>query len=279
MEEVTGTETEGTEEVVETTESTETPEDGAKETTEWKPNYSYKVLDEEKQFDERLHGVIKDAETEKYVRDLYTKADGLDSYKKRYADLEAQAAQLVGGFNKLKEYRDNGDIASLSKALGVSNETLIEHVRSVLEEERLPEKDRRQIEESRKNQDRVKALEQRLASLTEEAESSRVDSDLRELEAAIKVPEISKVAIAMKKQGIDMVEEVLQAGHFEYTKTGKEPSVSSVVNKIAKKYEYLSKLVPTKQATLPKVNGSNQNAVGKPISSLDELRRLAATMD
>lgn len=241
---------------------------------DYKPTLTYKVLDEEKEFDKRLHDVVKDKETEKYIRDLYTRADGLDSYKKKYGEVEQQASMLVKGFEKIKSYRDAKDFGNLTKALGINNDDLINHVKTILERERLPEDRRAEIERLERLEEKNKLYEERLASLNDEVENSKVENDLAELKGLVQAPTTATVAQAMKKHGFDIMDEVIKDGQYEYSKTGKEPPIKDVVTRIVNKYKHLS-TAPTKKETLPTVKGGNSSAISKPISSLAELRKLA----
>jgi hypothetical protein len=83
----------------------------------------------------------------------------------------------------------------------------------------------------------------------------------------------------MRSAGLDMQKEVLKEGHLIYLETQKEPSVSSVVKSVADKYSRLLKIsAATKKPVLPSVTGSNNTPVTKKITSIDDLKKLAANM-
>jgi altronate dehydratase len=250
-------------------------DDGGAE--EWKPNLTYKVLDEERKFDERLATVIKDKATEDYFRDLYTKADGLDSYKQKYAEIEGQSKQLVQGYQTLKQLRDQGNVAGLMEAIGLKEDALFDYVHKKLQEEQLPEEDRKVLERERQLQKENEQYKRKLSEYEQQVLDTAVDADIRELEMMVGSPTVAPISKAMQKQGLSLADEVIKEGHFEYLQTGKEPAVKDVVERVAKRYSYLAanQQTETKKPTLPTVRGGNASAIDKPISSLEELRKLA----
>jgi len=106
----------------------------------------------------------------------------------------------------------------------------------------------------------------------EESLDRQVEADLQELKFHIQSPKVSPVAAAMKTRGFDIVEEVVKEGQFELSRTGKEPTVLDMVERVSKRYSYLTKGVPDKKPTLPGLKGGGQVATGKVISSIADLR-------
>ncbi|GAG39911.1 unnamed protein product, partial [marine sediment metagenome] len=49
--------------------------------TEYEPNFNYSVKSESHEFDEWIRPLVKDTESEEHVRQLYTRAKGLDHVK------------------------------------------------------------------------------------------------------------------------------------------------------------------------------------------------------
>jgi len=158
MVETTETGSEGTEETGKEI-VTDTGEIATEESVEYTPSYKYKVKDEEREFDKRLHAAIKTKEDEDYIRDLHTRADGLDTYKKKHSDLEGQTNKIVAGLQKLQQFRDSGDIGNLVKSLGLKDDALIDYVKSVLDEDNLPKEQKDYLERMRKLEDNNRRLE------------------------------------------------------------------------------------------------------------------------
>jgi hypothetical protein len=61
----------------------------------YKPNFKFKALGKEMEIDKFLHDAIKDAESEKKIRELYEKAHGLDYIKPMRDRLQEENQALV----------------------------------------------------------------------------------------------------------------------------------------------------------------------------------------
>lgn len=113
----------------------------------YEPNYSYNIKSEERTFDERLHGIITSKENEDYIRDLVTKAEGLDTYKtklsekeqsysemqERYNEVETGFKNYEKGIQRLEELK-NTDLSSFARAWGISDQQILDLARGLLDE-------------------------------------------------------------------------------------------------------------------------------------------------
>lgn len=118
---------------------------------EYTPDYSYKVAQKELEFDERLRSIIKDKDTEDYVRDLVTRAEGLDLVKQRLSEKDAHAKDLQSrygemetkygnyekGINRLKDLAKN-DIHSFRRAWNISDEAIVKLANDIINETENP---------------------------------------------------------------------------------------------------------------------------------------------
>jgi len=294
------------EEAVEVTEepvSSEEPgvENATEEAAEYTPDYSYKVRDEEFQFDEFLQGSVTSKDQEEALRELYTKSRGLEGYKDKltsreheYNELMNEAGTYADGFKTLKKYVDianeSGDFREVSNALGLSEEKLLEYAYNLAKEHTLPEDQRALLKENRELSDRLRTVE----SSVSQHEQIQQDNSVKNLQMAIEDamkqnPNSMQVYEAMKKVDRDMFQEMHHLG-AEMQKGGLNPSVQSVVDNLVNKNNYLLELEELRQnktnnpavqadigqkPTLPTVKGNNTAAVVKEVSSLDDLRKLA----
>lgn len=71
-----------------------TPEGTEVKTPAYEPDFGYQIRGEQFTFDERLHPVVKDKETEEFLRDTFTKAHGLDAVKTRLDESETKYGDL-----------------------------------------------------------------------------------------------------------------------------------------------------------------------------------------
>lgn len=267
------------EESVEVDDVVEAVADDALEEPEYVPSYEYSVKDKTLEFDSRLRDSIKSKEDEDYIRDLYTRADGLESYKTKAADFESQAQSLVGGYQTLQDYRDKGDMRGLQKALGLTDDAILDFASTLLDEDELPEDQKQMLTDNRKLSDELADLRSRISSFESTAANDRVSSEKAELVNMIETGH-TDLNQAMSAVGLDMMDEVIRQGTYEFQTTKKEPSLQSVVDRVAARFAHMNKatmpITTEKQVVLPSVRGGNVAPVSEGIQSLDELRKLAA---
>lgn len=68
----------------------------------YEPNFKFKVHNEEHEFDERVRGAVTSKEAEEHLRDIYTKAYGLDHVKKSQEEKENKLQQTSSEFTALQ---------------------------------------------------------------------------------------------------------------------------------------------------------------------------------
>lgn len=269
------------------------------EESDFQPTYTYTVKDEEREFDERLRNVIKDKETEEYVRDLYTKADGLETYKEKfskrdseYGELYTRAEALTGGYHKLQTARDKKDFAGLQKALGLDDDFIVQWGLSRVEEAEMPEEQRQAMIKQKSMEEELAQYKAQAGQHEEYIANQRVQDDIQELRTLVASEEVKPIAVAMTERGHDFIDLVVAQGNLEFQKTGVEPSIKDVVGRIAKQYSYLAqKAEPVQpvadpvqqqqtiqQPTIPHIGGNNQATVDKPITSMADLKKLADSL-
>lgn len=251
------------------------------------PSFTYKVKDEEREFDERLRDIVKDKETEDYVRDLYTRADGLDSYKEKVKTYEdslressSQVSQLTDFYKGLSSMRDSKNYRQLFGQLGIDEESLLEYAYSVANEATLPEEQRQYISQNREYQDRLSHLENELNSYRQATEQQTVENDLRELESCVST--YKDLDERMKGAGFNLRDEILSHGIATTKITGKEPTIEQATIAVVERFNKLftpkdsdiEQTINNRPAALPKINGTNQTSPEKRLS-LDDLRKMA----
>ena len=262
----------------------ESVEANADEVVEYTPNYNYKFKDEERAFDERFHTVIRSKEDEEYLRELYTKADGLDTYKGKYTDLESQTNALLTGYQNLEEIQKAEDMAKLQEVFKFSDDVILKRAEEILSFQDLPDKERESIATQKRLESELNELRHKFETNQSSAQNHAIEEDMRVMNTMIK-DKYSDVAKAMQANGKDMAWMVGQIGSSYFKKTGVEPTVESVVDEVASMYQYLlnnnTQAAPAaagnqQQATIPSLQGNTVNPVRAPIRSIDDLRKLAS---
>lgn len=259
------------------------------------PDYSYKFKDETRNFDERFTSAIKTKEDEDTLRDLYTRADGLDSYKDKYTglegkygELETKSQSLVGGFETLQGLVDKKDMRGLAQALGLKNEDILDYSESLLDEEELPEKERQLVQQNREMTSRMAKMEQQMSGLNTQAASHDYNREKQEVETMIASEQFNPIAKGMEKMGLNVFDQVVSEGINMANSNGRNPTPIEVMNLVAKKYGMFAQQeeeiitnndqLGGRQPTLPSVKGTAGSSVGKGPKSLADLYKLAESI-
>lgn len=127
----------------------ETPESKVagqqEETPAYEPNHKYKVYDQEKDFPEPLKVLVKDKETEEYVRGLLSKADGLDEMKPRHQEtvrerdtFKSQVDFYKNDINRVLTLRDKQPHLFAAE-LGITDDWIIKVARELVNAKETPE--------------------------------------------------------------------------------------------------------------------------------------------
>ena len=273
------------------------------EVAEYTPDYSYKVKDEVLEFDEALRGSVTSKESEDLLRDLYTKSMGLDGYKTKNSELETelgelkpQLGQLVDGYKNIKHLRDSKDYHRLMKTLDWPEEDLIDFAEKLLEEQELPESQRAEAKANRELNDKVQLLESKIDGYNAQSTERSLSDEQNELQGIMSHETYAPGIGKLKEVGVDFQEDVVAMGTKMFNESGRKvyPSIGDVV---AKTYELRKPLIERlststevnetqteetvttqkvveRQPTLPKVTGTNNNALEE-VMTLDKLREMS----
>lgn len=297
------------------TETAETPETAAPETTTepttdatteapaYTPNYGFKVLDQEHEFIEELRPAITTPELEAKVRELHEKAYGLDSVKSKYERIRTERDQLNGvaqkygdidaGLKELNHYVQNGDYDSYFDALKIPKEAIFGWVQKKIQETELPDDQRYQLEEARKTSQKAYDLERQNQYYEQAFQDQRVQTRTFELDTVLTRPQISQFAQEYDARAGTpgaFREQVVLKGQNEYYSSGRDLSAEEAAKSVM---DYMGKFIqpsqaaqapgaqavaPTPKPIIPNIGGRSASPVKKIPKSLDDLRAIEASM-
>lgn len=157
------------------------------------PNFKFKVADfepgksqKEMEFDEFLRPAIKDADTEKKVRELYEKAHGIDAIKQDRGKIQdelkqvrSQHTELSKSVQELVQLRDS-DFDAFIQAAGIKPEKVLEWVQNKLQYQGMTPEQRAEYDYNR--QLRQKALTQEKNFSQQQTEYQQQISNLWEMQ-------------------------------------------------------------------------------------------------
>jgi len=276
----------------------------AEEVSEYTPDFTYKVKDEEFEFDDFLKNSLTSSEQEEALRDLYTRSRGLDGYKERLTGKEREYNELMGetnlyvdGYKNLKRHvtsgNETGDLRDIQVALGMDEDAIIKYAGKLLKERDLPEHEKTLLHENRNLKEKLNSVESRMGQFENESQNVKQQQFVSAIQTSVQQhPEGMKLNEVMNSVGKNMMEELYHLGD-KMNNAGLKPRVGDVVNKLVEDHRYLlefENLRNNKQQqqvsepdiankpTLPTVKGNNTAAVKKEVTSLADLRALARSM-
>lgn len=265
------------------------------------PNWKFKVLDKEHEVEEWLRPVVKDADSEKKIKELYEKAYGLDPVKasrdavqKELAEVKKDLPTLTAVYNDAYEamqFKHRGDLAAFFEKVGVTDEQLAKYMLEKINRQNLPPEQQQvynELEAKRKSEyqqaRQLEEMDQRYQQMATQAREWEVDQWLAK-------PEVSGIAErydAVNGKGT-FKRHVAEIGVQYHAMNGQDPSVEQVMS-IAmdnwKKLEAVFRNQPVSNAppaqnnqekplpVIPNVSGKNVSPTRKAVRSIDDLRKL-----
>lgn len=289
-------------------EGQKSPTEGQTEVQKYEANLAYEVYGKKKEFDARVKEWIKSKEDEDFIRDLYTKADGIEGLKTQRDQYRNQFNELSSEVNAVLDAASKGDlkavltsvgwdvsnIGNVLHGLGVSKDDIIKYAYQLAQ--LTPEQETLQ-NQLRQEELKRKQLEQQNQQLTQQDLQSKLQQRQVEVTQLISTPEILPIAQqidALRGEGT-FFREVWERGKALYFDTGKDLPATEVVKMVADAYKPFiqsataqtqtqpsQSTVETpstqqKKPTLPNIgNGSSQTPAGRGVKSIKDIEKLYA---
>lgn len=274
----------------------------------WTPNYKFKAAVErgdQKEFEfEDWAKKIVNQENEEKLRQLYCKAYGLDYLKERYQNTRQITDQLTtensgykAAFEEAKMYIKSGDYGSLLQGLGISKKDIYQWVYNDLEQANMPHEQRMALQAQQQERQRLYQLEQQNQQLSQNYQNTMVQMREFQLDTVLQSNEVAQVAADFNAQMGNpdaFRNEVIKRG-VAYAQIGQDISAQQAVAEVlqlinaAKQQTQVDQPGITNQATqaqavtqkkpvIPAVGGKNSSPIKKSPKSLDEIRKLSASL-
>lgn len=294
-------------EILNVTESAEvtSPEgsEGGKETPEasqYTPNFKFRVMDEEKEFDEFIRGAIKDKEHEEKLRDLYTKAYGLEAHKKTHQDLKEKVekhyrplednySQTMNSLKYLDQVVQKKDYQTFFDTLKIPRQDILKYALDVVKYEELPPEQKMAIERQRETERYNEMLAQQTQTYQSQAQEYAVQVRTMQLNNELMRPDhnsfVQNFDAKAGKPGA-FRDQVIRHAEYAYYKNQVDMPVEQAVKEVMALYGNLvtpqslpAPQTPASQVqqkpVIPNVQSSGNSPAKVLPSSLADLRRLA----
>lgn len=257
------------------------------------PNFKYKVRDQEKEISEMYRSLIKDEKTEKEVKQLFEKAEGLDfvkqdraNIKSEYEGFKNQAMPYLQVYHQFTSMVEKGNLGAALQVAGITDEQIFEYAVQKLELEKNPHqaalyKNHQQASlRELELEGKVRSFEQQQVQAQAQQFNHDLDNTLlghRDL--------VSQVDEKLGKMGA-FKDEVITLGTYEFNR-GNNLSIEQAVEQVLNKYKpFLSAPAAAapqiqqvthanRPATIPSVGASSMSAISQRPKSISDLRKLA----
>jgi hypothetical protein len=276
------------------------------EAAPYTPNFKVKAYDKEFEIPEEFRSLIKDADSEKKVRDIFEKAYGLDGMKERYTRTKedfGKAQEVLGKYAEqdrtidfLGKCVEKKDFGTYFDTLGIDRKDLQKWMLQELQTAELPPEQQAIYNRERELQKRAYALEAENQKYKTQVESSQEEGLRKEGERRVtelttvitSQPEISAVAKAFdaRKGNGAFFELVRKTGLTAYQTEGKDLTVQEAVAQVmdllgpgqAQAAKVASVAEAKAKPVLPIVEGRSLSPTAKKPNSVEDLRKMAAAM-
>lgn len=173
--------------------------------TPYTPDFSYRVADETKELEEWVRPLLRDAETEKRIKDLYTRADafGFQKSKREKAEAERDAAKreyegLAQWVNGMIALRDGGELDEFFSKVRLDEKKVMQWMLNKLEAQEklkdLPPHLQQAYNERQEYKRKARELEESNQALQAEYQQQMIAARKNELDRVLSSPEIATLA-------------------------------------------------------------------------------------
>lgn len=111
-----------------------TPVSAAPAVPAFTPNFKYSVKGQEKEIDEMFRALVKDAESEKKIKEIFERADGLDvvkqdrtALKQEFEGFKTQITPYMQEYHKFTSLRDKGNLGAAFQVAGINDEDIFKY--------------------------------------------------------------------------------------------------------------------------------------------------------
>ncbi len=270
----------------------------------FQPNWKFKAFGKEHEIDEFWRGLIKDADSEKKVKDVFTKSHAFEDMKTRYEGTSKDFQELLSDHQaldkdvkKVMSFRNSRDFDNFFQALRISDQEIFEYVQKKINLLENPEQ-RKAAEMQAMERQKLYDTSQENERLHGQYQQQAVQARTMQLDMVLSRPDVSKVASLFdEKQGrLGAFRDIVideAANHYFQTggdNGGKDLSAEEATQRVLQKWgkffdapqaplEGTPQIAPQPQVVakpvIPVTPGKGSSPIKKAPKSLDDLRAMA----
>lgn len=276
----------------------------------WTPNFKVKAFKKEYEIPEMYRGLAKDAETEKQLKEVFTKYHSFDDTRAMYDHVRKERDEYMGKYQpvhtqlekaatiyeeavRTKNYHQMDQVLEI---LGLQPDHVMQYAIEKAKLEQMDPAQRDLVERQLQAQRQAQTYKEQKQEFQGQLEQQKIELKQQEFSLVMAQPQVTQLADAFKEKfGMDFEDEVVAAGEYAYAVERKNISVAEAVQRVAKRYNLeggqaggntqsaaatpanqgqVQARVPVKP--LPNIKANNGSSpIGKPkVSSLDDLKKL-----
>jgi len=287
----------------ESIESDDEPESPSKE--KYDPDFTYRVLDDEYEMDDRIKKYIKSPEDEELFRDLLSRADGIDGVRQDRQVLRDDNFRLMETENtrqqavqQLQNFVQKGDLKPFMDTWGIDDNKLAQYMQQRIQLMELPPEQRAAFEANEQARLESMTLQQQYSQLQQQNYQLQVNQLSSAVDQTLSRPEISEhVRNYDSQKGPGAFRREIAALGDYYYKQGRgvvppEQLSKEVINKWysqpitpdhaaqnhrgAESRRQKVVVMDKNKPTLPRVVGSGASPVKTAPRSISDLRKISA---
>lgn len=276
--------------------------DGMEQHEEYKPNYKYKVLGKEMELPENIREYIKDADTEKFFRELHEKAGAVEHFKGKtkyltdtQKELQSKVETYDSSVNKLKALyqagSQSGDLDDFFKELNIPDEVILKHAVKKAQYYQMPEEERQRIDYQRQQEMHARQQQEQVNQQLTGYQTYIQNIKQKDIESTLQNPEIMSYAEEFDKRAGKpnaFLQELVRRGG-EAWDSGKDLTAQEVAKDIMNFWRITptateqtgqtarpTGVVPQKKQpqVLPNMGGRSSAPVKTGPRSVDDLRKM-----
>ena len=259
-----------------------------------------------------MRGAVKDADTEKKIRELYEKAYGLDVVKPRFQEtrqafneLRQEHQQITHDIQELRGFYAKGDFDSFFEKLSIPQEKIFQWVLDKANYNELPPEQRQAMDQQRMANKRAETVEKQMQQLQSQYQEQISHATQYALDLAIERPEVKTFAQQFDErvgQPGAFRQAVIERGEWAWDKKGVYLTPEQAIQEVFKLAGYVPAAAqpnpaPGAQAVggqkapaqtvvvqqqqkdvIPNVTGKGTSPAKSRPKNLEDLKKLAAQM-
>lgn len=246
---------------------------------EYAPNYKFKYTspetgETEGEIDDVIKPLLKNADVEKKIRELYEKGHGIDfvkasrdTLKQSFAETQQAYETQSTALRTLGVFVQNKDFDSFFEALKIPKQEILQYALQQVQLAKMSPEERAQFDAQRQAQQRTMALQMQNQELTQQFQAMAVQGRESELAGTLAQPEIASMVSDFDQRAgrpgafRDLV---VQKGQHHFFTSGLDVPVQQVVQEVIQLLG-LRPQAPASQAAAPAAGGARVGSQGKPV--------------